>query len=131
MQIDGLIPFKSSTYQAIASLYLLRISTSLCSLSFVKSAAIITGFDISTPRKAYFKCLGNSFRINPVEHFSTSCAFSSHYLIFLHFFIKTKYFFLIQPWYSDVQNQEPQYTRNSSYFHSLNLDYYNHQLVHN
>ena len=85
MQIDGLIPFKSSTYQAIASLYLLRISTSLCSLSFVKSAAIIIGFDISTPRKAYFKCLGNSFRINLVEHFSTSCAFSSPLLDFSAF----------------------------------------------
>ena len=65
MQIDGLIPFNSSTDQAIASLCFLRISISFCFLSSVKSTTIITGFDLSAPKKAYFKCLGNSFRINP------------------------------------------------------------------
>ena len=65
MQIDGLVPFKSSTDQAIASLYFLRISISFFSLSSVKSVAIITGFDLSAPKKTYFGFLGNSFRINP------------------------------------------------------------------
>ena len=65
MQIDGVIPFKSSTEQAMASLCFLRISISFYSLSYVKSVAIITSFDLSAPKKAYFKCLGNSFRINP------------------------------------------------------------------
>ena len=66
MQIYGLILFNSSTDQAIASLCFLRNSVSLCSLSSIKSAAIITGFDLSVPKKAYFKCLGNSFIINPL-----------------------------------------------------------------
>ena len=46
MQIVGLIPFKSSTNQAMTSLCCLRISISFGSLSFVKSAAIITIFNI-------------------------------------------------------------------------------------
>ena len=65
MQIVGLIPFKSSTDQAMASLCCLRIFISLSSLSSIKSAAIITSFHISTPKKAYFRCLGNSFGIIP------------------------------------------------------------------
>ena len=65
MQIEGLIPFNSSTDQAIASLYFLRISNNFCSLCFVKSAYMITGFDFSASKKAYFKCLVNSFIINP------------------------------------------------------------------
>ena len=65
MKIDGLIPFKSSTDQAMVSLYFMRISISFHSLSSGKSAAIITSFDLSTPKKAYFKFLGNSFIINP------------------------------------------------------------------
>ena len=75
MKIEGLIPFKSSIDQAIASLYFMRISSSFCSLCSVKSADMITGFDFSASRKAYFKCLGNSFRVNPLEFVSTSCAF--------------------------------------------------------
>ena len=51
MQIDGLIPFKSSTNQAMAFLYFLRIPITFCSLSSVKSATIITGFDLSTLRR--------------------------------------------------------------------------------
>ena len=65
MQIDGLIPFKFSTDQAMASLYIFRIPISFYSLSSIKSATIITCFDLSAPKKAYFRCLGNSFRINP------------------------------------------------------------------
>ena len=42
MQIEGLIPFKSSTSQAMASLYFLRIPISFCSFSTVKLAAMIT-----------------------------------------------------------------------------------------
>ena len=75
MQIQGLIPLKSSTDQAIASLYFPIISNSLCSLCYVKSANKITGFDFSTSKKAYFKCLGNSFRINPSKLVYTSYAF--------------------------------------------------------
>ena len=65
MKIDGLIPLKSSIDQAMAFLYFIRIPISFRSLSSVKSAAITTGFDLSTPKKAYFRCLGNSLRINP------------------------------------------------------------------
>ena len=52
MQIEGLIPFKSSTDQAMASLYFLRIRSSFYSFSSVKLAAMITGFDFSDPKKA-------------------------------------------------------------------------------
>ena len=55
MQIGRLIPFKSSTDQVISSLYFLRISISFCSLSSVKSATIITGFDILALKKTYFR----------------------------------------------------------------------------
>ena len=65
MQIDGLIPFKSSIDQAMASLYFLRILISLCSISTIKSAAMITGYALSAHKKAYLRCLGNSLRINP------------------------------------------------------------------
>ena len=76
MQIEGLIPFKSSTDQAIAPLYFLRISNSFYSLCSIKSADIITGFFLAS-RKAYFKCSGNSFRIKPFELVFTSKTFSS------------------------------------------------------
>ena len=65
MQIDGLIPFKSSTDQAMASLCLLRISISFYSLSFIKSTTIIIFFSLSAPKKAYLRCLGNSLISNP------------------------------------------------------------------
>ena len=52
MQIEGLIHFKSSTEQAIASLYFLRIFISFSSLSSVNSIAIITGLDFLAPKKA-------------------------------------------------------------------------------
>ena len=82
MHIKGLIPFKSSIDQTIASLYFLRISINFCSFSYVKSADMITGFDFFAPKKAYFRCLGNSFRINPLELISTSYTFSSLLLDF-------------------------------------------------
>ena len=76
MKIVGLIPFKSSTYQAMAFLYFMRILISLCSFSSVKLAAIITSCALSASKKAYFRCLGNSFIINPLELISTFCTFS-------------------------------------------------------
>ena len=65
MQIKGLIPFKSSTDQPMAYLYFLIICSNFCSFSSFKSVDIITSFDFSTLKKAYFKCLGNSFKMNP------------------------------------------------------------------
>ena len=50
MQIEGLIPFKSSIDQAIASLYFLRISNNFCSSSFVNAVEIIIGFAFSGSR---------------------------------------------------------------------------------
>ena len=82
MHIEGLIPFKSSTDQAMASLYFMRIPISLCYFSTVKSATMITGCALSTPKKAYLRCLGNFLRINPSELFSTSCSFNSMLLDF-------------------------------------------------
>ena len=43
MQIEGLIPFKSSTDQAMTSLYFMRIPINLCFFSTIKLAAMITG----------------------------------------------------------------------------------------
>ena len=60
MQIEGPIPFKSSTDQAMVSLYFLRICSNFFSFSSIKSAAMITGCALSTPKKAYFKCLAFS-----------------------------------------------------------------------
>ena len=65
MQIEGLIPFKSSTDQAMTSLYFLRILIRFYSFSFVKPTAMITSCAISGPKNAYFKFLSNYFRINP------------------------------------------------------------------
>ena len=92
MQIEGLIPFKSSIDQAIASLYFLRISNSLCSSCSVNTADIITGFAFSGSKKAYFKCLGNYFKVNPSEIVFVSFASSSFLLVFfvlLSFKLKT------------------------------------------
>ena len=82
MKIEGLVPFKSSTDQAIASLYFLRITSSFYSSSSVNAADIITGFAFSGHKKAYFKCLGNSFKVNPYELVSISFVFSSFLLDF-------------------------------------------------
>ena len=54
MQMEGLIPFKSSINQTIASLYFLRVSSSLCSSDSVNAVEIITGFALSGSKKAYF-----------------------------------------------------------------------------
>ena len=82
MQIEGLIPFKSSTDQAMTSLYFLRILINLCSFSIVKSATMITGCALLAHKKAYFRYLGNSVRINPSKLFPTSCPFFSLLLDF-------------------------------------------------
>ena len=52
MKTIGLIPFKSSIDQAMASLCFLRILISFCYFSFFKSAAIIIGCAFSAPKKA-------------------------------------------------------------------------------
>ena len=65
MQIDGLVPFKSSIDQAMASLYFLRILISFCSISTIKSVAMIKSYALSAPKKTYLRCLGNSLRIKP------------------------------------------------------------------
>ena len=65
MHIEGLIPFKSSIDQAIAPLYFMRISSSLCSSSSFNVADIITYLAFSGLKKAYFKCPGSSFKDNP------------------------------------------------------------------
>ena len=54
MQIEGLIPFKSSIDQKIASLYFLRVPSSFYSSDLVNAAEIITGFAFSGCKKAYF-----------------------------------------------------------------------------
>ena len=65
MEIEGLIPFKSSIDQAMASLYFHRILTSFYSFSTFKSVSMITGCAFSAHKKAYLRCLGNSLRISP------------------------------------------------------------------
>ena len=75
--MEGLIPFKSSIDLAMVPLYFLRISNSFFSLCYVKFANIVTGLYFLASRKAYFKCLGNSFRIKPSELVFTSTAFFS------------------------------------------------------
>ena len=60
----------------------MRISTSFCSSSLVNVAEITTGFAFSSSKKAYFKCLGNSFNANPSELVSVSLALSSLLLDF-------------------------------------------------
>ena len=53
MQIEGPVPFKSSTDQDMASL---RILISFYSFSFVKLVVMIICCALSAPKKAYFKC---------------------------------------------------------------------------
>ena len=55
MEVEGLIPLRSSIDQAIASLYFLRIFNSLCSSFSVNAADIIIGFAFSGSKKAYFR----------------------------------------------------------------------------
>ena len=86
MQIEGLIPFKYFIDQAIASLYFLKISNSFCYSSSVNVAKIITGFTFSGSKKAYFKCLGNSFKVNPSELVFVSFSSSSLLLVFSKLF---------------------------------------------
>ena len=105
MQIEGLILFKSSTNQAMASLYFLRNPISFCSFFIVKSAAMITGCALSAPKKAYFKCFGSSFRINPSKLFSASCSSSSLLLDFSALIsFRLSIVSLIPYWNSDIQD---------------------------
>ena len=77
MQIEGLIPLRSSIDQAIASLYFLRILSSCCSSILFNAADIITGFSPSGSKKEYFRRLGNSFNINLSALVSCSVALFS------------------------------------------------------
>ena len=86
MHIKGLVLFKSSIDQEIAYLYFLRVSGSFSSSSSVNAAEIITGFAFSGSKKAYFKCLGNSFKVNPSEFFYVSLASSSLLHVFFVLF---------------------------------------------
>ena len=51
MYIEGLIPFKSSMDQAIASLYFLRVSSNFCSSYIVNADDIITGLSFLVIRE--------------------------------------------------------------------------------
>ena len=82
MQIEGLIPFKSYTDQAMTYLYFLRILINFYSFYSVKLVAMIIGWAISDPRNTCFRCLDNSLRIDPSKKFSTSCPFFSLLLNF-------------------------------------------------
>ena len=82
MPIEGLIPFKSSIDQVIASLYFLRISNNFYSSSSVNAAEITTCFAFYGSKKTYFKGLGNSFNANPFELVYVSLALSSLLLDF-------------------------------------------------
>ena len=82
MHIEGLIHFKSSINQAIASLYFLRISNSFCSSSSANAAEITTDFAFSGSKKAYFKYQGNSLNTNSCELVYVSLTFSSFLLDF-------------------------------------------------
>ena len=68
--------------QAIASSYFLRISNSFYSSCLVNAVDIVTGFAFSGSKKAYFNCLGNSFKVNPYELVYVSFASSSFLLVF-------------------------------------------------
>ena len=115
MQIEGLIPLKSSIDQAIASLYFMRISKSFCSTSSVNAAEIITGFAFSSFKKAYFNCLGNSFKVNTFELVHVSISFSS---LLLDFFVMFSFKLLLnKTWNLAIHNQDHQDTGNSSHFH--------------
>ena len=86
MQIEGLIPFKSSIDQAITSLCFLRISNSFCSSCSINATNIKTGFAFFGCKKAYFKRQSNSFKVNPSELVSVSFASSSFLLVFFVLF---------------------------------------------
>ena len=117
MQIKGLIPFKSSIDQAIASLYLLRISSSLCSSSSVNAANIITGFAFSDSKKHTSNVWVIPSRLTLLNLFLFLLP-SLHCCIFLgcsHSHLRL--FLLNQNWNSAIHNQDHQDTRNSSHFH--------------
>ena len=56
------------------------------------AAEIITGFNFLGSKKAYFKCLGDSFKVNPSKLVYVSIAFSSlllDFYVLLSFKFKT------------------------------------------
>ena len=55
IKMDGLIPLTISTNEAIASLCFHIISTTFCFSSTVKFASIITGLNLSSPKKCILK----------------------------------------------------------------------------
>ena len=92
MQIEGSIPLKSSIDQAISSLYFIIIFDSFFSSSLVNATKLITGLALFGSRKAYFNCLGYSFKVNPSELVSVSFSSSSLLHIFsvlFSFILKT------------------------------------------
>ena len=91
IQIEGPIPFKCSIDQSIACLYFLRISSSFYSSCLVNAADIIIGLDFFSSNKAYFKCSGNSFKVNPSKLVYDSFVFSSllHFSGLFSFTLKT------------------------------------------
>ena len=91
MQIDGLIPFGSSTEHAMASSCFLKIFITFCSFSTVKSTAIITSLDFSSSINTYFKCFYISFKTRHSKLFSSTWNFSSlfRFSVFLSFMLKT------------------------------------------
>ena len=83
--MEGLIPFKSSIDQKIASLYFMRVSSSFCSSDSVNVAEIITGFALSSYKKAYFYkkifekiVLEVSKRVRFVFLTLSKCSFKTH-----------------------------------------------------
>ena len=82
MKIEGLIHLKSYTDLAMASLYFMRILISFSSFSTVKPSTMITGCAVLALKKEYFRSLGHSLRISPLELFFTSCPLSSPVLNF-------------------------------------------------
>ena len=132
MQIEGPIPFKSSTDQAISALYFLRIFISFSSLSFVKFTAIITGLDFSALRRHTSNVWAILSKLTPQSLFLLLVPSLHNHLIFLHCLHLDRVLFLkIQNWNLEIQHQDLQYTGKSSYFHSLNSESYNHNSVQN
>ena len=83
--MEGLIRFKSSINEEIASVYFLRVSSCLCFSGSINATEIITSFSLSSSKKAYSNRLDNSFKVNPSILFMF-LLISVHYCIFLYYF---------------------------------------------
>ena len=119
MQIEELIPFKSSIDQAtIASLYFMRISSNLCSSSSINAVDIITCFAFSSSKKASSTIWVVPAGLNLLNLFLFLLPSLHYCLIFLccsH--SNLRLFPLNHNWNSKIQNQNHQDTGNSSHFH--------------